>query len=130
MGWLSALLGGETYHELDIPPIRIAPFKHLQVVDLRGVRKPDEALGVGMRVAIEMIRTIETPLQRAFVFSFETTRALLGLDVPAIQALGRSMRAHLPARTKLDSEDLVERGTGEVAIVVHPDDVARAGRVL
>lgn len=129
MGWWSKLFGDDLpEHGAVVPPIVVHPLRYLQVVDLRAVADAAFALDTGMRVAIEMIRTTETPRQRAFAFSRKATQALLGLPSVRLAELARSMRTHLPSRTSFNDE--IFFGSGEVAVLVNTDELARAAPVL
>jgi len=143
MSWWKNLLGVAQFHEIDLPPVRIHPFRNMQVLDLRAIEKPDVALTVGLRVAVEMIRTLPAPFQRSIIFSPAVTRALFELDAAALRGLSKSLRGHIMSITaaKTDVLLMLDFGgvvaalpgqivPGDASVLVPPELLDRAREVL
>ncbi len=119
VSWLEKLFGGsQTFHELDLPPVRLHALSNIQVVDLRAIDKVTDALGAAHRVAIEVYRTLPPPRSRLFVFAPAATEALLAIEPQALAKLTLPWREHIPQRSRQTSLDLVERSTGEIGLLV------------
>lgn len=123
--WKTFSPSAGAYVEVEIPPVRIWSFDPLQLLDLRGLDDPEEALGRGVRVAVEMCRTIPHPHQRGVYFSPRATEALLALDPSRLRELVRALRTGLPLRNRDPGADLYERGRGELAVLVAPEQMKR-----
>jgi hypothetical protein len=143
MGWLDKLLGVPQYSEVDLPAVRIHPMRNMQVLDLRAIAKPDVALTVGLRVAIEMIRTLPAPFQRSVIFAPSVTRAFLELDAASLRRFSSSLRSHIMSITEAKRDVLLMMDfggvvvplpgqivPGDVSILVPPELLARAREVL
>jgi|GEM_PF-3461654 len=117
MGWLSALrqyfFEAGVYREIALPPVRIVPLGPLQLVDLRAVDDPFEAVTVGAEVGVEMVRTLPSPEQRGFLFAPLAVQLLLD-D---------------PARFRKLAPLLREKVDGLVAFLVEPAVLERAGPI-
>ena len=80
VGWIKDTLSSlfpaadaDVYQEFDLPPIRIHPLGELQLMDLRALKVPEVALSAGLRVAVEMTRTLEPFEQRTWFFAPNVT---------------------------------------------------------